>query len=131
MDHGFTRLVLDLRERLKTLYASGVDEPAMAAAKQREIAAFRVRYAWWRGRDWPTDHSYDAWVAEPINNARLLPFGLYDQWVPAFAALFRQNGQQWPAFYDRVRALAREPQAKRDQTLQVMSGAVAADPPQG
>ena len=22
-----------------------------------------------------------------LNNARLLPFGLYDQWVPAFAAL--------------------------------------------
>src|SRR5574337_463121 len=90
MADGFTSLVLDLRERLKTLYASGVDQVAMAAGKQREIAAFRTRYAHWRQQHWPGDHRYDAWVAQPINNAQLLPFGLYDQWTPAFAALFRR-----------------------------------------
>jgi predicted aminopeptidase len=37
-----------------------------------------------------------------MNNARLLPFGLYDQWVPAFAALFRQGeGGDWVKFYAR------------------------------
>ena len=118
MDDGFTRLVLDLRERLKALYASGVDAEAMEAGKQREIAAFRRRYAAWRDAHFPGDHRYDAWVARPINNARLLPFGLYDQWTPAFAELFRESGGQWPAFYARVRALARESKAKRDTALQ-------------
>src|SRR5581483_10215998 len=56
MDDGFTRLVLDLRERLKKLYASGADEESMAQAKQREIDAFRVRYATWRDQHWPNDH---------------------------------------------------------------------------
>lgn len=118
MDDGFTRLVLDLRERLKALYASGADAEAMEAGKQREIAAFRRRYAAWRDAHFPGDHRYDAWVARPINNARLLPFGLYDQWTPAFAELFRESGGQWPAFYARVRALARESKAKRDSALQ-------------
>ncbi|MDE2280533.1 MAG: aminopeptidase [Xanthomonadaceae bacterium] len=118
MDDGFTRLVLDLRERLKALYASGADAEAMEAGKQREIAAFRRRYAAWRDAHFPGDHRYDAWVARPINNARLLPFGLYDQWTPAFAELFRESGGQWPAFYARVRALARESKAKRDTALQ-------------
>ena len=117
MADGFTRLVLDLRDRLKTLYASGVDAEAMEAGKQREIAAFRARYAAWRDAHWPHDHRYDAWVEKPINNARLLPFGLYDQWVPEFAALFRQSGGQWPAFYARVQMLAREPKAGRDAAL--------------
>jgi len=118
VDDGFTRLVLDLRGRLEQLYASGVDVEAMEAGKQREIAAFRQRYARWRDANWPHDHRYDAWVAEPINNARLLPFGLYDQWTPAFAALFRASHAQWPVFYAKVRALAREPKAQRDAALQ-------------
>jgi len=117
MDDGFTHLVLDLRERLKKLYASAADDTAMAAGKRREIEDFRRRYARWRDTHWPGDHRYDAWVAGPINNASLLPFGLYDQWEPAFAALFRQGSAQWPAFYARVRALVKEPQARRDRTL--------------
>ncbi len=120
MDAGFTRLVLDLRERLKALYASGVGEPAMAAGKQREIEAFRLRYAQWREHDWPHDHRYDAWVAQPINNARLLPFGLYDQWMPAFAIVFQREERQWPAFYARVRELARKPKAQRAKLLQAL-----------
>lgn len=117
---GFTRLVLDLRERLKVLYASGVDAEAMEAGKLGEIAAFRRRYAQWRDRHWPDDHRYDAWVAQPINNARLLPFGLYDRWVPAFGMLFQRSGQRWSAFYAEVRTLAREPRQRRDHELETL-----------
>jgi predicted aminopeptidase len=117
MDDGFTQLVLDLRAHLKTLYASGVDETAMAAGKQRAIADFRVDYAAWRDQHWPNDHRYDAWVAHPINNATLLPFGLYDQWVQAFAVLFKQAGGRWPAFYDSVRELAKAPAQERENRL--------------
>ncbi|WP_414649162.1 aminopeptidase [Dyella sp.] len=117
IEDGFTQLVLDLRDRLKTLYASGVDDAAMEAGKQREIADFRTRYAQWRAKAWPDDHRYDAWVAAPINNARLLPFGLYDRWTPAFARLFQQADGQWPAFYASVRGLARLSPAEREQSL--------------
>ncbi|HKR76721.1 MAG TPA: aminopeptidase [Rhodanobacter sp.] len=120
MANGFTKLVLGLRERLKALYASGVGIEAMEAGKQREIAAFRQRYAQWRDVHWPHDHRYDAWVAKPINNARLLPFGLYDQWKPAFAVLFHESGARWPVFYAQVRQLMREPKAKRDAALQAL-----------
>jgi len=118
MDDGFTALVLDLRERLKTLYASGVDTSAMAAGKQREIEAFRSRYRQWHQQHWPDDHRYDAWVAQPINNARLLPFGLYDQWTPAFAALFQQEGRNWSVFYQQVRRLAKMPASSRHEALE-------------
>ncbi len=128
MDAGFTDLVLDLRERLKKLYAGplyaqGTDKAAMAAGKQAEIESFRARYRAWRDSAWPGDHRYDAWVAAPINNARLLPFGLYDQWQPAFAQLFRQSRQQWPAFYAEVRKLAGESKTDRDAYLARLSGA--------
>lgn len=120
LEDGFTRLVLGLRERLRRVYASGADATAMEAAKQAEIAAFRLRYEQWRDRDGPADHRYDGWVAKPINNARLLPFGLYDRWTPAFAAVFDRAGANWPRFYASVRALAREPKAKREHELQAL-----------
>ena len=59
-------------------------------------------------------------MAQPINNARLLPFGLYDQWTPAFAALFRRAGSDWSIFYAEVRQLARESQARRQAALQAL-----------
>jgi predicted aminopeptidase len=121
-EDGFAALVLELRERLKKLYASGADEAALARGKQREIEAFRARYRAWRDREWPREHGYDAWAAGPINNASLLPFGLYDQWVPAFAALFRQCEGQWPAFYARVRELARQPRRQREAALAGLAG---------
>lgn len=117
MEGGFTRLVLALRNRLRMVYASGSDDKAKEAGKQREIAAFRLQYAHWRDGHRPQDHRYDAWVAQPINNARLLPFGLYDQWVPAFAALFDRAGRHWPAFYASVRELAAQSEAARQSKL--------------
>lgn len=117
MDDGFTRLVLDLRERLKKLYASGASASTMEEGKQHELEAFRARYAAWRDRNWPNDHRYDRWVAQPINNATLLPFGLYDQWKPSFAAIFKQADDRWPQFFERVRELAKEPKAERENTL--------------
>ena len=117
IENAFTARILALRERLKLLYAGGADAPTMARGKDREIAAFRQQYAQWRAQVGPKAYVYDAWVAAPINNARLLPFGLYDQWTPAFAQLFQQAQRNWPAFYQRVRGLAGQSKTQRDASL--------------
>jgi predicted aminopeptidase len=129
LDDDFVRLVLDLRERLKQLYASGSADAAMEVEKQRAFEDFRERYRQWRDARWPDDHSHDAFVAAPANNARLLPFGLYDQWVPAFAALFARSDSHWPDFYARVRALARESKNARKSALDGLLPAAPAPAP--
>ena len=58
----------------------------------------------------------------PMNNARLLPFGLYDQWVPAFAALFRQVGGDWVTFYASVEKLGALPVGERKDALRKLTG---------
>jgi predicted aminopeptidase len=89
----------------------------MRAAKAREIDAFRARYERIRDLTWGGDTRYDAWVRKPINNARLVPFGLYDRWVPAFGRLFEYAQSDWPVFYGYVRAFARLPARERAQGL--------------
>jgi predicted aminopeptidase len=116
-DERFAALVLDLRERLRALYARELDASAMREAKAREIEAFRDRYRRLRATEWKDDPAYDRWVEAPINNARLVPFGLYDRWVPAFGRLFIEANGDWPTFYGYVRGLARLPKDERAREL--------------
>ena len=116
-DDAFSALVLDLRERLRALYAREAPAQEMRDAKRREIDDFRERYRRLRDGAWAGDHRYDTWVDAPINNARLVPFGLYDRWVPAFARLFAEAGGDWEKFYAWVRAFAALGKDERDRLL--------------
>ena len=58
----------------------------------------------------------DAWVAQ-ANNASFAALGLYEDWAPAFEAMYQQAGGDWPRFYDAVRALAAQPAGARTAAL--------------
>lgn len=101
----FDALVLALRERLQTLYTLDLPPEAMRARKRDEIQRLRSQYFQWRDSQWQGDRTYDDWMTADINNAKLLPFGLYRRWVPAFAALYAQHAGNWPAFYAAAAAI--------------------------
>ncbi|WDY60693.1 aminopeptidase [Pseudomonas sp. PSKL.D1] len=122
-DHGkqreeFVRLVLASRERLQAIYAGPLDDDHKRAAKQAEFERLRAEYRVVRDSQWAGDKRYDAWVYGAMSNAKLLPFGLYDQWVPAFAALFQSVDRDWVKFYEKVEALGRLPTPERNDVLQ-------------
>ncbi|HFT1821078.1 aminopeptidase [Pseudomonas aeruginosa] len=119
----FTALVLASRTRLEALYAGSLDDAAKRAGKAAEFQRLRREYAALSQREWGGESPFKAWIDAPFNNAKLLPFGLYDQWVAAFAVLFRQVGGNWPAFYARVRALGQLPLAERQAALQRLAAA--------
>ncbi|MEN5033483.1 aminopeptidase [Pseudomonas sp. TWI929] len=114
----FIRLVLASRERLQAMYAGPLDDAQKRQAKQVEFQRLRQEYRQLRDGQWGGDKRYDAWMYGPMNNAKLLPFGLYDQWVPAFAAVFREVGGDWARFYQRVEQLGRLPIEQRKAALQ-------------
>ncbi|MFK8332036.1 aminopeptidase [Pseudomonas sp. BJa5] len=118
----FVGLVLASRERLKTLYAAPLTASAKRAGKQAEFERLRRDYRTLRNTRWNGVGPYDAWINAPMNNAKLLPFGLYDQWVPAFAALFAQVGGDWQAFYQCVETLGRLPLEQRSEALKRIAG---------
>lgn len=116
----FTELVLASRARLETLYASDLDAEAMRAGKQAEFDRLRDEYRQLRATQWEDVGYYDGWINGPLNNAKLLPFGLYDRWVPAFASLFREVEGHWPVFYRRVAELGALPADERLTQLQAL-----------
>ncbi|RON59944.1 aminopeptidase [Pseudomonas fluorescens] len=117
----FIELVLDTRSRLEKLYAQPLPVEQMRERKAAEFERFRHDYRLMRDSRWAGDKRYDAWVNAPLNNARLLPFGLYDQWVPAFAALYRQVGGDWLRFYSEVERLGGLQVAERKAALKALA----------
>ncbi|MFJ7110045.1 aminopeptidase [Pseudomonas sp. NPDC098740] len=119
----FIQLVLDTRTRIERLYTLPLPADQMRQRKADEFERLRSEYRQLRDSQWAGDKRYDAWINAPMNNARLLPFGLYDQWVPAFAALFRQEGGDWVKFYASVEKLGALPVAERKAALKTLVGA--------
>ncbi|MGN4050683.1 aminopeptidase [Pseudomonas sp. SM4] len=117
----FIELVLDTRSRLEKLYAQPLPAERMRERKAAEFEQFRRDYRVMRDSQWAGDKRYDAWVNAPLNNARLLPFGLYDQWVPAFSALFKQVGGDWLRFYAEVERLGGLPVTERKAALKALA----------
>jgi len=113
----FTELVLVTRKKLKSVYASDVADAAKRERKAQIFAHMRRDYEHLRDGDWHGYNGYDHWFDTPINNAKLLPFGLYDRGVPAFAALFKLCDSDWTRFYAAVRKIGNEPAAQRDAFL--------------
>jgi predicted aminopeptidase len=117
----FIQLVLDSRTRLEKLYAQPLPAEQMRQRKAAEFERLRGEYRLLRDSQWAGDKRYDAWINAPMNNARLLPFGLYDQWVPAFAALFQKEGRDWVKFYAAAQKLGVLPVDERKVALKVLS----------
>ncbi len=113
----FDQLVLDARDRLKAIYATTLPPDAMRARKHEEIERLRAEYFQLRDTQWHGDPAYDGWINAEINNAALLPFGLYHRWVAAFGALYTEAGGDWPAFYRAAAEIAHADPATRAQKL--------------
>jgi predicted aminopeptidase len=118
----FIQLVLETRTRLERLYTLPLPADQMRQRKADEFERLRGEYRQLRDSRWAGDKRYDAWINAPMNNARLLPFGLYDQWVPAFAALFRQEGGNWVKFYAAVEQVGALPVGERKAALKALAG---------
>lgn len=118
----FTKLVLAARDRLAAVYAQPLEPGAMRAAKKAEFERLRADYARLRDEAWDGDRRYDRWFSRDLNNASLVPFGLYDEFAPSFAVLFAQSGRDWTAFHDASRKLGDLPAPERRKRMEELRG---------
>lgn len=115
-DLAVTRLMLQARQRLAQLYASG-DEPAtLRAGKAGIFADLRQDYERLR-EGWGGYAGYDRTFAAALNNASLLPVATYDQCLPALRRELDAVHGDLRAFYARARELKELPAPQRDALL--------------
>jgi predicted aminopeptidase len=105
---AFLAAVTRARARLEAVYAGAAPDDDKRRRKREELERLR------QDLGLPPE-------AE-LNNARLLPYGLYHQWVPAFARLFAQQGGDWHAFHRAVGELAGFDAEARRERLERLNG---------
>jgi predicted aminopeptidase len=106
-------LMTETRNRLRTLYASGLPPPLMRERKRQTFEALREAYAALR-EQWGGHAPFDAWFTADLNNAHLASIATYFTCVPGFERELKAVGGNLPAFYVRVRELAKLDQQQRD-----------------
>jgi predicted aminopeptidase len=104
------------RAKLRTLYGSGEPREAMRQQKREAFSALRASYAALRSQ-WGGHAPLDAWFNQNINNAHLASIATYYACVPGFQRELTAAGNDLPAFYRRVRELAKLDQRQRDLTV--------------
>jgi predicted aminopeptidase len=118
---AFRELTRVTRQGLETIYQDAtLDDSQKLDRKAAAMNTFRQNYAALKAT-WGGYAGLDPWVAQ-ANNASFGAQGAYDDLVPAFIALFQREGQNFPRFYDAVRALADQPAAQRLAALQALTG---------
>jgi predicted aminopeptidase len=106
-------LMTGTRNHLRTLYASGLPPPLMREHKRETFEELREAYAALKAQ-WGGHAPFDAWFAADVNNAHLASIATYFTCVPGFERELKAVGGNLPAFYLRVRELAKLDQRQRD-----------------
>jgi predicted aminopeptidase len=104
------------RDQLRVIYASGEPVDDMRNDKRQAFADLRSKFAVLR-EGWGGHAPYEWWFEHDINNAHLATVATYFVCVPGFERELRAVGGDLPAFYRRVRQLAKMPQKARDTLI--------------
>lgn len=87
--------------RLRALYASPRNDDEKRKLKMQEIARLKSQLRKLRGT-W--GGGLDAWIDQPINNARLNSFIAYEDEVPRFTRMLKNEGGDFAKFWQRIKS---------------------------
>ncbi|MCY0096434.1 aminopeptidase [Hoeflea ulvae] len=115
---AFLALVAQTRVELQAIYQGPGSAAEKRAAKADAIERLRARHRRMRARRWGGYSGYDAWIAAPINNAKIAATSVYNDRVPAFLRLFALCTQDYPRFYAAVARLGALDKALRAKAVE-------------
>jgi predicted aminopeptidase len=100
----FAALIAMQQTRLREIYVRNEPPESKRAEKRAAFAALQADYAQLKSR-WGGNTDYDAWFAQPLNNAALAAVATYTRWVPVLRQ--RLDARGLDAFYADTAALAK------------------------
>ncbi|UCF74850.1 MAG: aminopeptidase, partial [Betaproteobacteria bacterium] len=113
----FKEIVERCRQRLDTLYRSGLAPDAMRIRKAAILEQMAEEYRAFR--DGAGFAGYDRWFAQRPNNAQVASVVIYTQLVPEFLALLDREDGDLGRFYAQVKRIANLPKDERAGALRL------------
>jgi predicted aminopeptidase len=112
----FRALTTRYRDQLAALYAGPGSDEDKRSAKAGLMASLRSDYEVLKRERWAGFAGYDGWF-QRANNAAFGVQAAYNELVGDFERLFAASGNDFPRFYDEVKALAAMPKEQRRARL--------------
>lgn len=109
-------LVMQTREQLQQLFAEDIGAERKRIEKQALFDELRGAYAG-LSESGAAGADYGHWFDASLNNARLAALATYDDYLPAFAGLLREESGDLASFYRRAEELAALPVDERQDEL--------------
>lgn len=103
-DAAIARLLLETRDRLRSLYSSELPEPEKRHRKNQLFGELKFRYAQLKA-SWNGYGGYDRFFDRALNNAHLVAVATYRECVPLLRRQFAFAGSDFREFYARLQAL--------------------------
>jgi predicted aminopeptidase len=124
----FGELIAAQQARLRAVYASGAPPEQLREDKRHAFDRLRSEYEALKA-SWHGSTDYDAWFAQPLNNATLASVATYTRWLPAMRARLDEVGLR--AFYADAAAVAKLDAEEREAKLRVWARKARAPTPSG
>ncbi len=113
----FIDLLRSTRDGLEELYSSSLSEDEMRSAKALRFEQMREEYNALK-ESWGGYAGYDGWFSRDLNNARLVSVATYNDYVPAFEKMFKQQGSSFEKFYTAALDVSRLPASERTRIME-------------
>ncbi len=115
-DKAFKNLLKQTRQELKVLYQS---EQSTESMQENKVARFKTLQARYKNlkKQWDGYTGYDKWMAQKLNNAQLALVATYNNWIPAFRALYKKSNADFSVFYTNVKSLSETEKPEREKEL--------------
>src|SRR5688572_21317764 len=110
----FGRLIAAQQARLRSVYSSGAAPGQLREDKERAFDTLRHEYEALKA-GWQGNTEYDAWFAQPLNNATLASVATYTRWLPALRSHLEEVGLQ--QFYADAAEIAELDAPQREERL--------------
>jgi len=114
----FDELVSRQQSRLREIYAGQLSDQDKRARKLDAFIEMRSEYET-MNRQWGGSGDYDAWFAQPLNNATLAAVATYRRWLPALRWRLDELGTV--DFFAEIARLAELPATERSTWLEAWS----------
>lgn len=116
-EREYVDLFATTRAKLARLYASHRSRQEKLAAKAETFAQLAKAIRDLERRQGVRATLYEEWIKEGLNNARLVSLATYNDCLPGFERLLKQEDDDLPRFYAAARQLAKLPIAQRHAQL--------------
>ena len=116
----FVRLVFEHRRQLEILYQTDLTPLQKRTKKASIFADMRNEFRHLKTTQTGLE-AYDAWMSQPLNNAKIGGVVAYHDFVPAFSVILADNNGDLTRFYETCRRLA---QKKKDERHRILRAAM-------